>query len=209
MPEQYGYFLPESRRMAPDVTTAVSRLAYDGQLHSHPSTAGRSLDGLTPGVHPVPLSHIRCSTESQQEADEAVRIIRTHLDRSWIEAAGTPARPLAQTDFIVVTPYNAQVQCITRTLERAGLEDVPVGTVDKFQGREAVIAIVSLATSDATELPRGLEFLLSRNRLNVSISRAQWAAFLIHSPRLLDVLPTTPAGVATLSRFITLVTRES
>jgi uncharacterized protein len=80
-----------------------------------------------------------------------------------------------------------------------------VGTVDKFQGREAVISIVSLAASDATEIPRGMDFLLNRNRLNVSISRAKWAAYLVHSPALIEYLPNTPEGLATLSRFITLV----
>jgi len=80
-----------------------------------------------------------------------------------------------------------------------------VGTVDKFQGREAVISIVSLAASSADDVPRGLDFLLSRNRLNVSISRAQWAAYLVYWPALLDSLPQSAEGVATLSRFISLV----
>jgi uncharacterized protein len=110
-----------------------------------------------------------------------------------------------EADLIVVTPYNAQVELIRDALTAAGLDRVEVGTVDKFQGREAVIAIVSLAASSAVDVPRGMEFLLSRNRLNVSISRAKWAAYLIHSPELVDYLPATPDAVATLSRFITLV----
>ena len=63
-------------------------------------------------------------------------------------------------------------------LDAAGLTDVPVGTVDKFQGQEAVVAIVSLAASSAADVPRGVEFLLLKNRLNVAISRAKWAAYL-------------------------------
>ncbi|HWL01726.1 MAG TPA: hypothetical protein VNQ52_05055 [Microbacteriaceae bacterium] len=49
-----------------------------------------------------------------------------------------------------------------------------------------------------------MEFLLNRNRLNVSISRAKWAAYLVHSPALVDYLPRTPDGLAVLSRFIEL-----
>jgi superfamily I DNA and/or RNA helicase len=80
-----------------------------------------------------------------------------------------------------------------------------VGTVDKFQGQEAAVSIVSMAASSPDDVPRGLDFLLSRNRLNVAISRAQWAAYLLYSPALLDQLPHSAEGVADLSRFIRLV----
>jgi len=104
-----------------------------------------------------------------------------------------------------VTPYNAQQQLIRAHLDAAGFERTRVGTVDKFQGQEAVIAIVSMTASSAHDVPRGMEFLLMRNRLNVAISRAQWAAYLVHSPGLIDYLPHTPAGVAELSAFVRLV----
>jgi len=80
-----------------------------------------------------------------------------------------------------------------------------VGTVDKFQGREAAVAIVTLAASSAEEVPRGLEFLLLANRLNVAISRAQWAAYLLYSPALTDALPHNAGTLAQLSAFIELV----
>ena len=63
---------------------------------------------------------------------------------------------------------------------------VEVGTVDKFQGREAAVFFFSMATSSGTDVPRNLEFLFSRNRLNVAISRAKCLAVLVASPRLLD-----------------------
>ena len=80
-----------------------------------------------------------------------------------------------------------------------------VGTVDKFQGQEAAIAIVSLAASSAADVPRGMRFLIMKNRLNVAISRAQWAAYLVHSPGLTEYLPITPEALAELSAFIRLV----
>ena len=62
-----------------------------------------------------------------------------------------------------------------------------VGTVDKFQGQEADVVVYSMASSSGEDVPRGLEFLLSRNRLNVAISRARCLAYLVASPRLLEV----------------------
>ncbi len=204
LPDAYGYFLEESRRMDDAVTQPVSRLSYDGQLRSHASTRGRMLDGVGAGLHPVPVSHVDNSTFSREEADEVVALVRQHLGALWTSEAGAAAKPLTELDIIVVTPYNAQVELLRERLDAAGFASVQAGTVDKFQGREAVISIVSLAASSAADVPRGLDFLLSRNRLNVSISRAKWAAYLLYSPALLDSLPETAEGVATLSRFISL-----
>jgi superfamily I DNA and/or RNA helicase len=59
--------------------------------------------------------------------------------------------------------------------------------VDKFQGQEALVVIVSLCASTVEEAPRGAEFLLSPNRLNVAVSRAQALAVVVGSPMLLDM----------------------
>jgi uncharacterized protein len=123
--------------------------------------------------------------------------VRDHLGRDW------NGSPVTEDDIIIVTPYNAQVETIREAL--AEFPAVRVGTVDKFQGQEAAVSIVSMAASSPDDVPRGLDFLLSRNRLNVAISRAQWAAYLLYSPALLDTLPHLPEGVADLSRFIRLV----
>ena len=105
----------------------------------------------------------------------------------------------------MVAPYNAQVELLRATLDAAGFGEVPVGTVDKFQGREAAVAILSLAASSAEDVPRGLEFLLLANRLNVAISRAQWAAYLVYSPAIVDHLPNSIDTLSKLSAFIELV----
>lgn len=62
-----------------------------------------------------------------------------------------------------------------------------VGTVDKFQGQEAQVVIVSMATSSEEYLPRFIEFLFSKNRLNVAISRARCLSILVSNPLLLQV----------------------
>jgi uncharacterized protein len=86
-------------------------------------------------------------------------------------------------EILVVAAYNAQVRCLRAALPEA----VRVGTVDKFQGQEADIVIYSMASSSGEDVPRGLKFLLSRNRLNVAISRARCLAHLVASPKLLEV----------------------
>ena len=201
LPPEFGFFLAKSWRMHPAVCAPVSRLSYEGKLES--KAEDRMLAGLEPGLHAVPVDHQLNATSSPQEADRVVELVLGALGREWTEGGST--RALGQLDVIVVAPYNAQVELIGERLAAAGLGDVPVGTVDKFQGREAAIAIVSLAASSADEVPRGLEFLLLANRLNVAISRAQWAAYLVYSPALLEYLPTNPVALAQLSAFIGLV----
>ena len=110
-------------------------------------------------------------------------------------------RPLTARDILVVAPYNMQVRCLREALP-AGVE---VGTVDKFQGREAPVVFFSMASSSGEDVPRGLEFLFSRNRFNVAISRAKALAVLVCSPQLLDV-PCAKVGqmrlVNSLCRFV-------
>ncbi|QEA28585.1 TM0106 family RecB-like putative nuclease [Microbacterium sp. CBA3102] len=203
---EYGYFLARSWRMHPAVAAPVSKLAYAGQLASAPGTELRSLDGVEPGLHVVPLRHRGNATASAEEAAEVVRLVDDLIGRTFTDNdPNASARPLTQSDIIVVTPYNAQRQLVLDALSDAGFPDVPVGTVDNFQGKEAVVSITSLAASSGRDAPRGPEFLLLQNRLNVAISRAQVVAYLIHSPALLDDLPHTPEGVARLSAFARLV----
>jgi superfamily I DNA and/or RNA helicase len=89
---------------------------------------------------------------------------------------------------IVVAPYNAQLRCLREKLP----QEVAVGTVDKFQGQQAPVVFYAMASSSSEDVPRGLDFLFSRNRLNVAISRAQCLAYLVCSSRLLDANCQTP-----------------
>ena len=174
----------------------------------------RELSGIQPGLIPVAVRHHGNATQSVEEAAVVADIVRDLVGREWTgiligdEGQTTPLapRPLAQSDIIVVTPYNAQQVAVEQALADAGFPDVPVGTVDRFQGQEAAVAIVSLAASSGRDAPRGLEFLLLRNRINVAISRAKHTAYLVYAPGILDDFPRTPEGVARLSGFARLVT---
>lgn len=189
LPDGLGYLLPESWRMHPAVCAAVSELAYAGRLSAHPVTTTRSLDGVPPGVRHVPVTHEGRSTSSPEEAAEVVRQVRDVVGRTWLPGVGRPPRALGPDDVVVVAAYNAQVHLVRQALRAEGFGGVPVGTVDMFQGREAPVAILTLAASTPESVSRGMGFLLSRNRINVAVSRAQWQAVVVSSPRLTDYLP--------------------
>lgn len=206
---RFGYFLGESWRMDPALCERVSWLSYDGALASAAATAGRALQGVAPGVVSYPVEHAGCSVRSVQEAQAVVDCVRKLLGREWVPAAGAEPRPLAAEDCIVVAAYNAQVDCVREALIAAGLADssgagVRVGTVDKFQGQEAAVVLVSLASS-RVDSGRGAGFVLSPNRLNVAVSRGQWQAVLVHSPWVARSVPQDVEEVLALSGFAGLV----
>ena len=206
---RFGYFLGESWRMDSALCERVSWLSYDGALASAAATAGRALQGVEPGVVSYPVEHAGCSVRSVQEAQAVVDCVRELLGREWVPAAGAEPRPLAAEDCIVVAAYNAQVDCVREALIAAGLADssgagVRVGTVDKFQGQEAAVVLVSLASS-RVDSGRGAGFVLSPNRLNVAVSRGQWRAVLVHSPWVARSVPQDVEEVLALSGFAGLV----
>lgn len=206
---RFGYFLGESWRMDSALCERVSWLSYDGALASAAATAGRALQGVAPGVVSYPVEHVGCSVRSVQEAQAVVDCVRELLGREWVPVAGAEPRPLAAEDCIVVAAYNAQVDCVREALIAAGLADssgagVRVGTVDKFQGQEAAVVLVSLASS-RVDSGRGAGFVLSPNRLNVAVSRGQWRAVLVHSPLVARSVPQDVEEVLALSGFAGLV----
>ncbi len=182
VPPERGVFLERTRRMHPDVCRFVSEVVYDARLLPLEGLERQQLEGVGAGIRHLPVEHEGRSQSSPEEAEAIAREIDRLVGRTYTAADGS-TRPLRHEDVMVVAPYNAQVRCLRERLPEA----VPVGTVDKFQGQEAPVVFYSTASSSGDEIPRGLEFLFSRNRLNVAISRAQCLAYLVGSPRLLDV----------------------
>lgn len=203
LPSEFGYFLEQTHRMHPEVCRVVSSLSYDGRLMPHPKTAARTLAGNSPGVRTVLVDHQGRSTASPEEALVIADEIAALIGTTWTDEHGK-TRDLRESDVLVVAPYNAQVVQLRDQLEAAGLPDVLVGTVDKLQGREAVVVFVSMTASAIEDIPRGMPFLLNRNRLNVAISRAQSMAVIVRSHALTDYLPASPDGLVDLGAFLTL-----
>ena len=97
---------------------------------------------------------------------------------TWVNGDGEEG-PLESEHILIVAPYNAQITALKRVLP-----GMKIGTVDKFQGQEAPVVIVSMAASSGDESPRGIDFLFDKNRLNVAISRAQSLAVVVGNPGL-------------------------
>lgn len=207
VPRDRGVFLEESWRMHPDVCGFVSEIVYDSRLRSADECATQAvtIEGVPQtGLRFMPVEHEGNSQSSEEEAEQIAFAIRRMLGGTFTDSKGKTA-PLRPANFLVVAAYNAQVRALNVALAAAGLQDVPVGTVDKFQGRQAEVVFFSMATSSGAELPRDVEFLFSRNRLNVAISRARCLAIVVASPRLLDVDCSTPEQmrlVNGLCRFV-------
>jgi superfamily I DNA and/or RNA helicase len=137
-------------------------------------------------------SHEGNTNASPEEAAAVAELVRGLVGRQWRDKQGNP-QPITPDQVLVITPYNAQIRTIEEALARAGCPPgVQVGTVDKFQGREAPVAIYSMATSSADDAPRGLEFLYDPQRLNVATSRARALAIIVASTGLIEVACKTP-----------------
>jgi predicted RecB family nuclease len=167
-----------------------------GELPLGEPPAGESPAGKSPlrgaGLRIVEVPHEGNTNASPEEAAAVVGLVRDLLGRQWRDRGGA-VHPIGPGDVLVITPYNAQVRMIRDALAAAGCPSaVRVGTVDKFQGREAPVAIYSMATSSGDEAPRGLEFLYDHRRLNVATSRAKAMAIIVASPRLVQVSCRTP-----------------
>jgi predicted RecB family nuclease len=176
-----GLFLEHTWRMREEVCEFISTSFYEGRLEPADVCGERSVE-LGNGLRFLPVAH----SGHRQASPEEAAAVAAEIDR----LLGTPCcdergpRSLAPEDIVVVAPYNAHVR---RLREQIPNPDIRIGTVDKFQGQQAAVVFYSMASSSGDDVPRGLEFLLSRNRLNVAISRAQCLAYLVCSPRLLEV----------------------
>lgn len=184
VPDDRGLFLDTTWRMHPDITRFVSELAYDGRLGADPDCARQRIDGEGPlagsGLRWVPVDHEGNRLSSEEEAEVVHGLYEELVGRYWTGRDGR-RRKLGPEDVLVVAPYNAQVHLLSTRLP----PQARIGTVDKFQGKEAPVVLVSLAASSVEQIPRGLEFLYSANRLNVAVSRARALAVVVASPALL------------------------
>lgn len=190
IPPEKGIFLPITWRLNPLICKFISDAVYESRLMPHPRTADHRLT-LKKIAHKylkdeglvfVEVPHEGCAQRSEEEAAVIAELYENLLQQKFRDEEGNMV-PMSQDEILVVAPYNVQVNHLKTTLP----EGARVGTVDKFQGQEAQVVIVSMTTSSAEDMPRNLEFLLNKNRLNVAISRAKALTIIVASPALLEV----------------------
>ncbi len=200
----HGVFLDATWRMHPDITAFVSETSYEGRLGSVDGLdrqrieAPGSLSGS--GVRWVASPHTGYSSENPVEADQVAGLVTDLLGGTWTDREGV-SRPMRVEDVLVVAPFNAHVSRLKQVLP----EGIPVGTVDKFQGREAPVVLYTMASSSAADAPRGVDFLYDLHRLNVAVSRAKALAAIVGSPALLEAEVRSPEqlrAVNALCRYV-------
>jgi uncharacterized protein len=204
-----GFFLPESWRMHPGVCAFVSERSYDDKLRSREACAQRRVSSGGPlegaGLRVIGVEHDGCSQRSEREAEAIGQACRALLADGLVTDDEGDTRTLEASDLMVVAPYNLAVACI-----RAHVPDgVEVGTVDRFQGREAPVVFYAMTCSSGEDVPRGLDFLFSRERMNVAVSRAQCLAVMVVGKRLLDADCRTLAAMELVDgacRFVEMAT---
>ncbi|WP_114217093.1 TM0106 family RecB-like putative nuclease [Ochrobactrum sp. 3-3] len=197
-----GLFLEETWRLHPAICAYTSELFYEGKLRSKPGLEIQVVKGATSpvsgaGLRFLPVAHYGNQNSSPQEAEAVAALVKGILNSkaSWVDREGTE-KSVTLDDVIIITPYNAQVFEIQERLPGAR-----VGTVDKFQGQQAPIAIYSTATSSHADAPRGMEFLYSLNRLNVATSRAKCISIVVSSPAIFEAECRTPRQIQLANAF--------
>jgi uncharacterized protein len=217
LPDEAGLFLDRTWRLHPDLCAYTSEVFYAGQLQPVERLALQDLAGLAPadgtGVRWRPVIHTGNTTDATEEAAVIATLVTDLLASGarWTDRHGT-TKALGLGDLLIVAPYNAHVDLIKERLVAAGHVGARVGTVDKFQGQEAPISIYAMATSTPEEAPRGMEFLYSRNRLNVATSRARCVALVVASPELIRVQCRTPEQMRlanALCRFVEVAAEQA
>ena len=200
-----GVFLGTTYRMHSAVNQFISTHIYDGKLESHPDNDKRTIKvpndykGILNKEAGIIFSAV-CHEGNTQASDEEVAEIETMvnqlLGRTFTELSDK-SRPVTLDDMLFVAPYNHQVS----KLKQVFGSQAKVGSVDKFQGQEAPIVFLSMCASDASESPRGLDFLFDKHRINVAISRAQSLAIIVGNPRMVSTPVNRVDQLKTINLF--------
>lgn len=199
IPPEQGIFLKTTWRMHPDVCRFISDAVYDGRLEPESQNAKQTLllgpdahSALLPtGIRFLPVVHDACSQSSEEEAALVKELVDSLCKQRFRDKHGRE-HALTLDNILVAAPYNMQVNLLKKVLPQGAR----VGTVDKFQGQEAEVVIISMATSSGDYLPRYISFLYSKNRLNVAISRARCLAVLVANPALTTIKCSRPEEMA-------------
>jgi len=192
IPSNKGIFIEKSRRLHPDVCSFISENFYDSRLKSHEFTKKRSIKFsdkekllTSSGIILLDAKHKEISRQKSVEEGEIIKkLFKKIIGSTFIDETKREKieRKITIEDILVVAPYNVQVNYLKSILP----EGSKIGTIDKFQGQEAPISIVSMTSTNSESLPRNIDFFFSRNRLNVAISRSQCLSIVIMNKELLE-----------------------
>ncbi|EQC47178.1 TM0106 family RecB-like putative nuclease [Bacteriovorax sp. Seq25_V] len=197
IPEDKGLFLAKTFRLHPGICKFNSELFYENRLYSTEGNEGQNVTGpmnLKPLMY-LETVHTGNSNYSLEEVERIDQLINDLVKKEHEfsifnnKTQKLETKVLGLEHIMVVAPYNAQVQRLKDKLP----DGVEIGTVDKFQGREAPIVIYSVTTSSPEDAPRGMDFLYSQSRLNVASSRAQCSFIMVANKEIFEPSCKSPA----------------
>jgi len=177
-------------RMNREVQEIPSRVFYGGTLIAAPVAAtrrlsmaadisdDRDLNRIVSPDYPVVFADVPGGDGAKASVEEAV--VAANIVRSLL-SCGVPAQEIG-----IITPYRAQQALIRKHLAALGgnVSLLTVDTVDRFQGGEREVIILSLARSDGVT-----SFLADQKRLNVSLTRARSKLILLGHGAVLEQHP--------------------
>ena len=146
------------------------------------------------------MEHSDNSQKSEEECKIVKKLYNDFIGTDFIDKDQNKKK-ITNKDILIISPYNVQVNYLKSELD----EKAQVGTIDKFQGQEAPITIISMTSSDPENLPRDKTFFFNRNRLNVAISRAQCLSIILFNPKLLEIAPRDVIEIKLLNNFFKLM----
>ena len=200
-----GLLLPLSFRLHPKICNFVSQNVYEGRISAIEKNKSRFIEPRSKskyleasGIKYIEVEHFG----NEQSSIEEINTIKEIIDEARkSRKKGFDNDKINDSDILIISPYNHQ----TRLLQDELGPSFQIGTVDKFQGRQAPIVIVSMASSDVDSSPRGAEFLFDINRLNVAVTRAQCLAIVVASKNLLNLRYLQPNNMRLHNFYLNLI----
>jgi DNA replication ATP-dependent helicase Dna2 len=194
-----SHLLDTTYRMNDGVCEVVSRAFYGARLRPDPGAAARRmpfvpggrLDEVLDPERPVVwlrIDHCQPGPRSIEEAHAVADLVEDLIARHGVSPA----------QIAVIAPFRAQVRQLRSAIQHKGLrgsEALVVDTVERIQGQEREVVLVSLTAGDPRETRGRGTFHLSTNRLNVALSRARTKAVLVASALAFRSLPHDAAGL--------------
>lgn len=179
------FLLRETRRLNDQLCASVSACYYDDALSPTPEAAVRRLAlGAAPaGV----FADILRGDESLVFVDVPHEGHKSlcEPEARWAAALAHEAARcgVPREDVGVISPFRSQCNRIRHLLGRG--RGLNCATVERFQGQEREMIVVSMTSSEPRYLARLAPFLFDPRRVNVAVSRARTKAVILGSRKAL------------------------
>jgi helicase MOV-10 len=161
--------IPESPTPNTPLQTSPLWLGRKWPVLFVPNTAPDEIERDGGGWYNIAEAHIACSIAQQLIRDSGV----------------------AQKDICIMSPFAAQVKLLRSRIrsQQYGLWDVNIGPLEAFQGLEKRVVIVCTTRTRARFLVederRGLGIVQQKRKMNVALTRAKEALFVVGNPEIL------------------------